>query len=1291
LRFSHFVFLILALANGYDMAQTRPGARVTQPIDDETRVVLAGNVHPLAQARYDQGAVPDSFPAQRMMLLLRRSSAQETALRRFLEDAHTPGKPDYHKWLTPQQFGASFGPDDGEIAAVDGWLRQHGFSVARVTAGKTAIEFSGTAGQLRDAFHTEIHSYVVNGEEHHANNRDPEIPAALAPVIAGIAPINDFRPRSYAVGLGHASYNAKTNVTLPQWTLNPISSPQLALAPGDFAMQYDLNPLYRTGTNGTGVTIGIIGASSIDPDLAARYRTLFGLPAKPVNIIVDGEDPGVNGAYVESYLDVEVAGSVAPDADIDLYTAADTTLQSGLYLAAQRAVDEDVAAVLSMSYGVCEKSLGAAGNRFWAALWEQAAAQGQTAFVSAGDGGGAGCDDFDETEQAQYGLAVNGFGSTPWNVSVGGTDFYYSSYNSDPSAQTAQLATYWNMTPTAEPAVSLLQPTPEQAWNRAFGLNVSDGGVYFPPYVPTIVAGSGGASSCTAGKSASDGGYSSCAGGYAKPAWQSGAGVPKDGARDLPDVSLFAAAGENWSFYPICADEMDCVEVQYGTTIYGVGGTSASAPAMAGIMALIDQKYGAQGQADFVLYPLATQQPSVFHDITIGGNVVPCMLNTPSCTKSAHDDNTSGYLTLGHYYAGTGYDQATGLGSVDADLLVKEWKSVRFTPTSTRFSLSKTTFAHGTPVKVNVDVSGSGGTPTGTISLVTASSPEENRGWGDLPLESGTAEKAIDDLPGGEYEVIAKYSGDTKFAPSTSDPVTVDITPEASNVDLSGMYYECNGCNAITFLPFASGATFPYGVYIAIDAQPRGASAPQGAQNGIATGSITITDTSSAGNLYTGSLSIDRMGIAEWGRDPGFTVGSHSVSASYSGDASFAASSSAAPVTFNITKGASQLFFNQEPGLIDLGSAATVSVDVGIPPSVIIAPPTGLVTFSSGGKVLGTAALNILYGSPGFSYATFSMNGLPLGKNTISVEYAGDANFTPVSGTTTVLVAVPPRLTASSSPDSINESQNFTVAAKIAGVKGEPTPTGGVLFLATDEIGNSWSAGGQLEKGAASFEFDAWNFVPGTVKVAVSYYGDSVYGPAQTSVPVKVTLPYKISGESISIPTPGATTGNSSTITVTPLNGFTGNVYLGCKLVTQPTGAQNLPVCSIASQVSLSGTSAVTTALSVTSTAATSGALDRRGPGRPWVASSGGAVLAIVWLVAVPSRRRRLWRVLPGVLCLLVLFGCLAGCGVWSKTTSPTGPSSPGTTPGSYIFAVTASFQPGGLETQTIDVKVTIN
>lgn len=1322
------LLVITAFAACSVFAQTPPRSRIAQPIDEQVRVTLKGNVHPQAKPRYDRGAVADSFPVERMLLLLQRSPERETALGAFLQDAHTQGSPSYHKWLTPERFGELYGLDDSEIAAVTAWLQGHGFSVARVTKGKTAVEFSGTAGQVREAFRTEMHAYFVNGEEHHANNIDPEIPAALAHVVAGITPMNDFRPQPQVKVLGRVLYNRKTHEAVPQWTTNN-SPPALALAPGDFAVQYDLAPLYSAGVNGRGITIGIIGSSNVYPDVVANYRSFFGLPLGTLNIIIDGRDPGPsatvdrgNPAEVESFLDVELSGAVAPGATINLYTAADTTVQPGLLLAAQRAVDDDIAAVLSTSYGQCEQDIGSSGNQFWAALWQQAAAQGQTSLVSSGDSGSAGCDNFRVPQVAQRGLAVSGFTSTPWNISVGGTDFFYASYNGSAAALTAELATYWNMTPTgiATPATSLLKPIPEQPWSQAFGLDLYNRGVY-DPSAPTIVGGGGGASSCSSGVQASDGSFASCTKGYAKPAWQVGKGVPADGLRDLPDVSLFAADGENASFYPICLPGEGCTGLNPASSeISAIGGTSASSPAMAGIMALVNQKYGRQGQANFILYPLATQHPSVFHDITIGSNNAPCQQGTTDCTVSTLADNTKGFDTLGHYYAGPGYDQAIGLGSVDANLLVKYWNSLTFTPTSTSLSLSQTTFTHGTPINVNVAVTGTGGTPSGDVGLLPTKSPAAaNISLNRLTLQNGTASATVNNLPGGQYQLSAKYSGDTTFAASSSIPVTLNVAPEASTVSVTGSYWN-NSTNS--FSAISNGASFPYGTYLALDAQPLGANSPKDGSDGIATGTISFTDTASTATVSSGSLNLNTKGVAEWIPTLSLPVGPTTVGASYSGDSSFSPSASSTPLAFTITKASTYSSLNAQPSPVALGSATSLQVQVSNQFSGPVcasnagctfflsspASPTGTVTFSFANKTLGTVPLAPPLNKLFISYATLSVASLPLGTDTVTAAYNGDTNYSAVTTTFNVVVEQPATVTATINPSTINQAEFAQVNATVTGLSGMPAPTGTVTFSAAGSIGGFWTDTETLKSGSAtSGGLPGYLFFPSkngqlTVPVTAAYSGDSTYGPGSAVVSLTVIPgnlpPFSVSATSVTIASAGETTGNSSTVSVTPSNGFTGAVYLSCSLASSPLGAIHPPTCTIPASVNISGTAAVTAVMAINSTApsSSSGLFTQalRGP-MPiiWLFTQpsllAGAVLALLLLFGV-FRRKRLELRLAGFLFLLAVLGTLAACGGGSGNVAPPPVPIPGTTSGSYSFTVSASFTANGATQAQTSVIVTV-
>jgi len=1293
-RLAALPYLFVVLLNAFLWIASHPSSaqnvtsRIAGPVDDHLRTTLTGNVHPSAQPRFDRGRVSDSFPAQKMFLILQRSAERETALRQFLADVHTQGSPSYHKWLTPEKFGEAYGPSDEELSAVAAWLQQHGFSIARVTRGKTAVEFSGTAGQLREAFGTELHRYLVNGEAHYANASDPQIPAALAPVIAGLTPVNDFRPVPHLQMLGKVSFDPARHTLTPTWTTPFSSAYAFALAPGDFAVQYNLNPVYNSGINGTGVTIGIISAADVSDTVIANYQSFFGISFN-LNRVIDttAPTPGQgNWATEEAYLDVEVAGSVAPGATINLYTAADTAVQWGLLLAAERAVDDDAASVLSLSYGECERDLGTSGNQFWATLWEQAAAQGQTVLVSSGDGGSAGCDNFNAAEPASQGLAVSGFSSTPWNISVGGTDFYYSSYNGSANAQAAELAKYWSQTETYFPATSLLQPIPEQPWNRPFGLNLYDGGVYKPDvYGPMIVGGSGGASVL-----------------YAKPAWQSGKGVPPDQKRDLPDVSLFAAVTENSSFWPICVGWEDCI-VQAGGSIgvTAVGGTSASTPAMAGIMALINQKYGPQGQANFVLYALAAQHPEVFHDVQVASNNVPCTSGTANCSLSSKNDNTKGFQTLAHYYSNAGYDEATGLGSVDANALIQNWNSLSFKPSSTTLNLNQTTFTHGTPVNLSVAVNGTGGTPSGDVGLVTTASPASNTTLEELTLAGGAGSTTLSNLPGGKYQITAKYTGDTIFAPSNSDPIALDVAPEASSVTVFGSYWS-NDTNS--FLPLANNGTYSYGTYMAFEAQPSGGSTGGGA----ATGTVTFTDTIGATTLNSGPVNLHQGGTAEWVPATTIPTGTNNLNVSYPGDGSYSTSSSAAPMTLSITKATPYAFLDSKPSPVAFGATTQLDFSVGAgyvsplpsPPDstyVYSSPlaPSETVTFSLGNTALAT--VNVIPNYNGYygSEAILDVSTLPMGIDAVTASYSGDSNYNAASSTFNVVVLQTPALAAVSAPATLNEAEYTAITATITGVQGMATPTGQITFFAHGP-GSDWSDTKTLSNGSAtSSRLPGGLFMPGPASVDVSYTGDSVYGPGDTSSALTIvagnTPPFAVITNAINI-SAGATTDNTSTITVSPQGGFTGTVYLTCTLTSSPPSAVHLPTCSIPASANIVDATPVTAVMTVNSTAP--------GTARSSHVADGGEHWGFLYaaigipgffaIVVVPWRGRRQGRVLALLLVLMVL-GMLPACGGGNNNNGGGGQPKLGTTPGNYTFTVKGSFTAGGVSQVEATVSVTVH
>jgi pseudomonalisin len=681
--------------------------RITSYIDDEQRVALRGNVHPLAVAQYDAGTVAPGFPMEHMLLTLLPDAAQQDALNQLLDAQHNPESPYYHQWLTPEQYAERFGISDADVAQVVGWLQDHGMEVEEVTAGRRSIVFSGGAAQVESAFHTRIHAYKIGNEVHHANANDPEIPAALIQVVGGVVSLHDFHSEPM-----HASARKAS----PAFS----SGGSYYLAPADFATIYNLAPLYQESINGNGQSVAIVARSNIKIADVRQFRTFFGLPANDPQVIVNGADPGIwnSNEETEADLDVEWSGAVARNATIKFVVSKSTNSSDGVDLSAQYIVNHNLAPVMSTSFGLCEASLGTSGNSFLNSLWQQAAAQGITVFVSSGDNGAAGCDSA-SASTARHGRGVNGLCSTPYSICVGGTEFN----------DTANSSLYWSSFNATGTQASALSYIPEAAWNES---------------------GPG------AGLWSSGGGASSV---YAKPSWQAGAGVPADGKRDVPDVSLTSAGHDGYLIY------------QEGG-LYVVGGTSAASPSFAGVMALVVQHAaGRQGNANTVFYSLASKQQaggaSVFHDITQGNNSVPGVTG---------------------FNATVGYDQATGLGSVDASVLVNHWSDAsvqpafQATPSANFLSVTAgSNISSNSSITFNATVSGGfdaavvfsvTGLPSGVTAVFTpATLSAPGSGRSVLKLTASSSAKA------GVYSVtVSATSGSTR----QQMPISVVIVRQVS-------------------------------------------------------------------------------------------------------------------------------------------------------------------------------------------------------------------------------------------------------------------------------------------------------------------------------------------------------------------------------------------------------------------------------------------------------------------------------------------------------------------------------
>src|SRR5215469_3976879 len=417
LRCSLLSVFVLALHPFSLSAQVRP--RVTEVVDNAQRVTLRGNVHPLARPEFDRGAVSDGQAMNRILLLLKRSGEQETALETMLENQQDKSSPSYHRWLTPEQFGAQFGPADADIQAVTNWLTSEGFTINRVYSGKTVIEFSGSAAQVRQAFGTEIHRYEVNGKMYSANVYNPQIPAALVPVVAGMVSLHNFPRQFYARHTGAVRRSGGKNFFEP---INPqvtnTYQETFELGPGDFARIYGTPRTCGTpaeACNGAGQTIAIVGETNFNVSDVQQFRSIFNLPANfdGTNTVYNGEDPGITSTDEEgeALLDTQWSGGVAPGATIKFVLSASTSASQGVDLSALYIVEHNLAGVMSESYGACEQDLGTGDDAFVNNLWQQASAQGITVSIATGDSGSAGCDDPHSEQTARHPPAVNGLAS----------------------------------------------------------------------------------------------------------------------------------------------------------------------------------------------------------------------------------------------------------------------------------------------------------------------------------------------------------------------------------------------------------------------------------------------------------------------------------------------------------------------------------------------------------------------------------------------------------------------------------------------------------------------------------------------------------------------------------------------------------------------------------------------------------------------------------------------------------------------------------------------------------------
>jgi len=735
-----------------------PQNRLSAAISDTSRSSVRETIPRRVRLATDLGAADSNQRLSAVSLHFNLTDAQQADLTQLLADQQNPASPHYHQWLTSQQYADRFGMSTADLAKVTAWLTSKGLTISEVSPSRDYVMVSGSVGQVARAFNTSFHSLSEEGERHISNMSDPQLPAVVANLVTGITGLNDFRPRPHAIR--------------PHFTSS--TSGAHFVAPGDFYAIYDVNPLLTNNINGTGISIAIVGQTDISLSDVAAFRTASGLASNPPTIVqATGYVAGTVSADLdEAQLDVEWSGAVAPNAAIKFVTVGASKTTS-VVDALSYAISNSVAPIISMSYGGCEtlnwtqSSMNTINQEL-----QQANAKGITFFSASGDSGATDCD---TAPPADYGLTVDFPGSSPFATSAGGTMFNEGSGTGATS--------YWNSnsSSTTANAGSAVGYIPEAAWNESTTTSLSAGG--------------GGASSY-----------------FAKPAWQVGPGVPADSARDVPDISLNAAASHDG--YLFCS-QGSCTNGfrNAAGNLNVVGGTSVVAPSLAGIFALLEQQLGGGrlGNINPMIYGAANSQyyGNIFHDTTSGNNSSSCQLGTTNCPSGG---------SIG-YNATTGYDQATGWGSLDVANLASKWSII--TPTggstgggtgtaisNTTISVTSATCSITGALTISIAVangSGSGtlAAPTGTVQIfVDGVAAGANS---TVTLSNGTATYQVSaQAKTGGHTITALYSGDGNYASSKGTLNTDFVSSSSADFALT----PCTTSTNVNSGTAASGITF---------------------------------------------------------------------------------------------------------------------------------------------------------------------------------------------------------------------------------------------------------------------------------------------------------------------------------------------------------------------------------------------------------------------------------------------------------------------------------------------------
>jgi subtilase family serine protease len=1295
-----------------------PAVRIVNSINETQLVRLKGNTYPAANAANDRGPVSPSLSMPDLTLVLSRGPELQAAFDAFVAGQYDTTSPNYHHWLTPQQIGEQFGPAPADIAAITNWLTGHGFTVTNVSPDRMTIRFSGTAGQAQTAFHTQIHNLSSEGVPHFGNMTDPQIPAALAPVIVGIKALHNFLPNPLHKLGAKVSFNqqagkwqriadaAPANSTtpasqmpfsgsaapasaaisarpLPQFGINvPSSTNNLAyleedVAPYDFATIYNVLPAWNAGYTGAGQTIAIVGTSFITPGDVSNFRTIFGLPAGlPPQQIDSGKGPAASectstsssapcgiGDLIENSLDVEWSGAVATSAQIKLVVTGqnaagtiDTVYDSAQYIVANKTTLN--ASILSVSYGFCELGNGTAGNVAYNQLWQSAAAEGISVFVATGDSGSPSCDQGGDAignpYSAQYGLSVSGIASTPYNTAVGGTDFSWckpvynsagTAINGCPSSSTSQGSpAYWNTSNNGTTGESAAGYVPEIPWNDSC-LNP-----IWASFIESIAP--------LVGISTPTNPEAAC--NFVQNNWSTI--YQKDSVMLANFVDTVGGSG----------GASNCV-VNDGNNVSSCTSSTTNTGAAYGSIPLYNDGWvkpvwqtGVAGIPSDGVRDLP--DVSFFAgDGSLNSATLICVSALGTCTYSTTVENTAqevggtsvatpqtaGVMALINQKAGA----AQGLANPQLYALAARQTYSQCSAESV--STSSSCYFNDIDQGTNAMPCDLGAPIGGTVYSSSSGSWVPSTQYSGIISPNCTALNS-----GDQVGTLTTSSGATGYNGATG----FDLATGLGSLNVGNVvsaWVSDAGTATATLTLKATPTTITINQALTVTATVAGSGSL-----GTPTGSVVLSGGgyNSIQTLSGGSATFNIPANS-------LTAGSDTLTATYSGDPNYATTTQTVNVTVNVMTPTVTV---TAPSSANVANAISVSVAVTGPTGAVL--PAGTVSLAGGGYT--SAGITLSNGS-----ATFNIpaNALAVGSDKLTVTYSGNTNYAGNTGSATVTVVqtttLTPTITVTPASSSTNSGVSLGVTVTVSGAG--PTPTGTVTLSS----GSYTSTATALSGGSASFTIPANSLVAGTAILTASYSGDSNYASGTGKGTVTVTQSaYTLSATSPAAIAHGATT--TSTATVSSATAYSGTVTLTCTATNGPASAVYVPGCSPGSTVTMTNGTASGTATLTISTTATTAMLHAMPGSKGWMGTGSGFVLALLVFLGIPSRRRS-WRAMLGAMILMAVLGSLTACGGGSSSSS--GTSIAGTTPGTYTFTVTGQGNDPASTTANTTFTLTVN